>query len=272
MAAGSSELFPPSPRVIYSKAPLIQVICQLRFPSLLSIESKPPGDFQERIRRHFPLLEKATNPVPVEFPAEIVRMIQAQVSPTSYQFMTEDRFSTVTLTPDSLALSTTDYDQWEHFRDQLRVPLAALIDIYDPSFFSRIGLRYQDAIDRAALGLEDIPWSRLLRKDILGELALPQFEANLEQVANSTIRIKLPDGSGSLILRRGLVNLQERKEICYMIDFDFFAEEKTEVADAESTLDHFNAMAGDAFRWCITDTLRDALGPRELATASARSV
>ncbi len=272
MATSSAELFPPSLRVIYDNAPLIQVICQLRFPSLLSIESKPPVDFQERIRGHFPLLEKVTNPLPVELPREIVQMIQAQASAISYEFLTEDRSSTVTLTPESLALSTKNYKQWEHFREQLRVPLAALNDIYRPSFFSRIGLRYQDAIDRAVLGLQDIPWSKLLRKDILGELALPQFETNLEQVANRTIRVSIPDGSGSLIMRHGLAELKERKDICYMIDIDFFTEQKTEVENAENTLDHFNTMAGSAFRWFITDTLRDALGPRELAAASGRGV
>jgi uncharacterized protein (TIGR04255 family) len=144
------------------------------------------------------------------------------------------------------------------------VPLAALNELYQPSFFSRIGLRYQDAIDRSAIGLQDLPWSKLLRQDILGELASPQFESNLEDVANRTIRVRIPDGSGSVLMRHGLGNLQGRQEVCYMIDLDFFTEQRTEVAHAEATLNHFNTMAGRAFRWCITDTLRDALGPNEL--------
>lgn len=264
MVEGFTELFPPSPRVVYSKAPLVQVICQLRFPSLLSIESRPPADFQERIRSLFPLLEKAANPLPIELPPEVVQMIRAQASAITYQFLTEDRASTVTLTPDSLALSTGKYTRWEIFRDQLAVPLAALNEIYRPSFFSRIGLRYQDAIDRSALGLQNVPWSQLLRPDILGELALPQFESNLEHVANRTIRLRIPDGTGSVLIRHGLGNLQGRQEPCYMIDLDFFAEQRTEVGNAERMLNHFNAMAGRAFRWCISDLLRDALGPNEL--------
>ena len=261
----STELFPPSARVIYSKAPLIQVIGQLRFPSLLSIERQPPAEFQERIRDHFPLLERVTNPLPVELPPEIVQMIRGQVGANSYQFLTEDHGTIVTLAPDSLALSTSKYTRWETFRDQLRVPLAALNEIYRPSFFSRIGLRYQDAIDRAALNLHGTPWSKLLRQEILGELALPQFEANLEQVANRSLRIKIPNSTGSVLMRHGLASLQGREEMCYMIDIDLFTEQKTEVANAEPTLNHFNEMAGRAFRWCITDTLRNALGPEKLA-------
>lgn len=269
MTERSAELFPPSPRVVYSRVPLVQVICQLRFPSLLSIESKPPVEFQEQVRSHFPLLEKVASPLPVDLPPELVQMIRAQGSPISYQFLTEDRASTVTLTPESVALSTSKYTQWECFRDQLRVPLAALNGIYQPSFFLRIGLRYQNAIDRTRLGLQDTPWSKLLRQEILGELALPQFEVNLEQLANRAFRVRIPDGSGSMLMRHGLGNLQGSPEICYMIDADFFTEQRTEVANATRTLDHFNTMAGRAFRWCITETLRDALGPNELAPAAS---
>jgi uncharacterized protein (TIGR04255 family) len=259
------ELFPPSPRVIYTRAPLIEVICQLRFPPLLSIESKPPVDFQERIRDHFPLLEKASS-LPAGLPMEVAQVVQG-TGRSNYQFLTEDRSTVVTLSSDSIALSTTRYTRWEDFRGQLRAPLAALREIYKPSFFSRIGLRYRNAIDRVQLGLRNIPWSELLRKEILGELAVPQFEASLEQVANRTLRLRIPDGSGSVMMRHGLGTVQGRSEISYVVDLDFFVERKAEVADAERTLDHFNGMAGCAFRWCITDTLRNALVPNELPAA-----
>jgi uncharacterized protein (TIGR04255 family) len=265
MPASADELFPPSSRVIYGKAPLIQVICQLRFPSLLSIESQPPADFQERIRNRFPLLERGRSDLPADLPQEVLQAIGAQIPAVEYRFLTEDRVSTVTLTPQSLALSTNRYERWEHFLGQLRAPLTALNEIYKPSFFSRVGLRYTDVIDRERLGLQNTPWSRLLNPHILGELELPQFENWLDKIANRTIRVKIPDGSGSVLMRHGLGNVQGRKEICYTIDFDFSTEPKTEVQDAEAILNHFNAMAGWAFRWCITDTLRNALNPVDLA-------
>src|SRR5256885_3722562 len=54
----ADQLFPDSPRVIYGKAPLTAVICQLRFPPILRIESTVPADFQERVRTQFPLLDR----------------------------------------------------------------------------------------------------------------------------------------------------------------------------------------------------------------------
>ena len=68
MPTSSNELFPSSPREIYEKAPLIQVVCQLRFPPVLRIESQIPADFQERIRARFPLFERNSPPLAAPLP------------------------------------------------------------------------------------------------------------------------------------------------------------------------------------------------------------
>ena len=38
----------------YAKGQLIEVICQLRFPTILSIDTREPADFQETVRAAFP--------------------------------------------------------------------------------------------------------------------------------------------------------------------------------------------------------------------------
>ena len=38
---------PDNRRYAYGKAQLIEVICQLRFPTILSIDTREPADFQE---------------------------------------------------------------------------------------------------------------------------------------------------------------------------------------------------------------------------------
>jgi uncharacterized protein (TIGR04255 family) len=261
------ELFPPSPREVYERAPLIQVACELRFPHILKIE-QPPVEFQERIRQRFPLFEKGAAiqlPQGQALSPEVLQIINAQLgSGTAYQFLTEDRVATVSLTPGAMALSTTKYTTWQAFVAELNHPLAALDDCFRPSFFSRIGLRYIDAINRDELGLANRTWSDLLRPEILGELAFPTFESFVESVGHQ-LQLKLPDGSGSVTLRYGYANVQGKPGLSYMIDFDFFQSEKTEVRDARTVLDHFNRLAGRAFRRCIRDALRDALRPRPLA-------
>ena len=47
-------LFSDRPRTHYEKTLAHEVICQLRFPTILSINNVEPADFQERIREDFP--------------------------------------------------------------------------------------------------------------------------------------------------------------------------------------------------------------------------
>ena len=43
-------LYSDHPRVHYHKAQLAEVICQFRFPAILSIGAKEPVEFQEAVR------------------------------------------------------------------------------------------------------------------------------------------------------------------------------------------------------------------------------
>src|SRR5258708_12324597 len=51
-------LFPESERVIYDKNPLQQVICQLRFPPILRINTEVPVAFQERVKQDYPFYQE----------------------------------------------------------------------------------------------------------------------------------------------------------------------------------------------------------------------
>ena len=48
---------------IYEKHQLVETICQLRFPTILSIDAKEPADFQDRIRADFPRYHLQMDPV-----------------------------------------------------------------------------------------------------------------------------------------------------------------------------------------------------------------
>lgn len=262
-----NELFPITPRVIYANAPLVEVVCQLRFPQILRIEGQVPAEFQDRIRNVFPLFQRGGVSLFQQVPAELAQLINSNVNAVNHQFLTEDRSATVTLTPGSIALSTTAYRRWEQFRDQLQQPLLALIEIYRPSFFERVGLRYVNSIERGRLNLTERRWSELLSPKILGELSIPQFESHLED-ARRILRIKMPGEAGSVLLQHGLGTVQGRSETGYTIDFDFYTAEKTEVQNAAAILDSFHERAGRAFRWCITDLLHNALQPNTVGVGS----
>ena len=66
--------FPDTPRVIYNKNPLAEVICQLRFPSILLIDAGLPAGFQERIRAMYPLFADRGEQGPI-VPSEFGKLL-----------------------------------------------------------------------------------------------------------------------------------------------------------------------------------------------------
>lgn len=254
-------------RVIYNKNPLVQVVCQLRFPAILRIDSEQPVEFQERIRKQYPILREKPAGTS-QIPQEIIQQLSPEIIDSffdagdkAYEFATENNTWIVGLTRNFIVLTANEYTHWEQFKEHLQESLDALIDIYDPSFFSRIGLRYQNVINRSKLGLDDVSWAELLNTHIAGELAasdVGDLGGEIKDVARITL-IQLKD-VGQVHMQYGLTDDDE--EPGYLIDNDFFTNERTEVSDGIARLDHFNKENRKLFRWCITEKLHTAMEPR----------
>ena len=259
--------FPEAPRVLYELNPLDEVICQLRFPPVLRIETEVPSLFQERIRASFPFYEaKPSLKLPPGLPADVVSsLVQGTLlgqGPT-HEFSSADKQWVISLTREFLALTCRRYERWERFREMLRRPLEALLAIYAPSFYTRIGLRYIDLIQRSVLGLSNVGWDELLEPWIAGPFGSPVVSRDVAHAASDFL-IALPETDSSLRVRHGIVRQPDSQEVCYLIDGDFFHERQTETTNVFSRLDALNRQAGLFFRWCIRDRLHEAMRPRPL--------
>jgi len=252
--------FPNSERVIYEINPIREVICQLRFPPILKIDTETPAAFQELIRTDFPLyaMQPAIK-LPPDFPMEMFMPMGG--SQTLHQFISKDGNWKTSLTRDFLSLHSRTYTRWEDFKTHLDGPLKALKMLYSPSFFVRIGLRYQDAIHRSTLGVSEKSWSDLLAPWIAGVLSSENVSDDL-LASTSKLMIRLPDGRSCVQVNHGLAIDQPTSETCYFIDADFFDAQQVETLDALPRLDFLNRQAGLFFRWCIKDLLHVAMRPR----------
>src|SRR5687768_11704205 len=143
-------LFEDKARVLYTRNPLEEVICQLRFPTILRITSEPPAKFQEAIRQQFPVLnERRDSPIkglPAELRAIFPTELLGGASSVAFDFVSEDESLTASLTKDFLALSARKYERWEDFRKVLLDVWGAVCQEYKPAFISRVGLRYRNVI------------------------------------------------------------------------------------------------------------------------------
>lgn len=133
-------------RVIYKKNPLIEVILQVKFPTILSINAKEPAEFQDAIREEYPDYQLA-----IENEQEIniaiggdnllPSIIQRQQH-KNHNFISEDKRYKINLTSGFISLSTINYTRWEDMLSHFLTPFNTFLKIYRPPFFERIGLRY----------------------------------------------------------------------------------------------------------------------------------
>jgi uncharacterized protein (TIGR04255 family) len=261
-------LFPESDRVKYAKYPLVDVLCQLMFPTILRINADPPVAFQERIRHLYPYYQQrqvSQNLIPEGLakiiPPDILQELGTS-GPPIYDFASEDQAHIVTLTNEGISLTSRLYTRYADFRQRFLDVVVALQEVYNPHAYVRIGLRYRNLLIRSELEVEDVPWSELLQPYISGLLAAPNIGEFVTGTSEAAL-MTLPEG-GQLRLQHGLVQLQsEQPEMAYLIDGDFYIrpENKTEVEDAFQILDKFNGEAARLLRWCISDRLATAMEP-----------
>lgn len=263
--------FPIAQRVIYQTNPLEQVICQLRFPPNLRIDAEIPVNFQDRIRMEFPNYSE-TSEIKLELPPgvkgavvppEIISQMLQSSGGKNYEFSSEDGIWKINLTRAFIALTTTKYERWEHFKEKLAVPLQALIDAYAPSHFSRVGLRYVDVVRRSALNLQGVDWKELIQPHVLGILA-SQDVGNKVAAFESRHEIGLSDEQSVVRIVMRLSETPETGELCYVIDSDFYNTTKIQISEAISKLDFLSARGTRLFQWCITERLHNAMGPKPL--------
>lgn len=267
--------FPDSERVVYRRNPLVEVICQLRFPTILKISAEPPVAFQERIREEYPLLTERYPEVNVEVPpgvppavAELVKGTIPKRKLIGYDFVSSDDKWKVSLTRDFLSLSTMEYTRWEDFRRHLSGPFAALVDVYRPAFITRIGLRYQDLVQRSLLGIpEATKWSELIKPHISGVHAVPELDGAVEEFMGQLL-ITLPGFNSKVRVNYGIAQRDGSTEKCFLIDSDYHTDERAQHDAVGGILDYFNKQSGRLFRWCIEPKLHEAMDPESIQTTS----
>ena len=257
--------FPEVERVTYRTNLIDEVICQFRFPPILKIEAGTPAEFQDRIRDRYPLYRvKASIPLIPGVPENLTGKLRGfPFGPTSkvHEFLSKDETWILSLAVDSIALTCRKYERWEKFKEYFAEPLTALRDLYRPSFYSRIGLRYRDLIHRSKVGLSDVNWNDLLEPWIVGPYSSTLKTDDIEHSVHQYI-IKLPGKGTKVIVNSGMV--QQFEEQCCVIDADFFSGEPTELPDADTQIDFLHTQARYFWRWSIKERLHLALGPKSV--------
>lgn len=253
------------PHCVYAANQLAQVICQLRFPEILSISELAPASFQEQIRSEFPQYIRLVEPLPPHITGTVGNFsVENQPATVNHRFTSADGVWHVNLTSKFISLTCTNYSCWEDFASKLDKPLAAFIQIYRPAYFERIGLRYLNFISRFELGLSDRPFRELFRSCYLGllsdesvsEAGTTRSSTDAELALRGGCRAKIHAGPG-MVKKNG----KNDREVKFIFDQDLYMPGKIAVNLSAASLQTLHSQAFSIFRGAITDTLHDALEP-----------
>lgn len=251
-------------RVRYEKSPLIEVIFQLRFPTILSINSLPPVEFQEKIRAQYPFYnEQIEKQGAIFFNPQIeATSLQKTAENKNYAFVSEDNQVKINLTPSFMAISTMRYTQWEDFKKHIDFVVPVFEEIYKPAFYTRIGLRYTDIITRSDLGLEEFKWTDLMKPHVLGMIT-PEQENGVKAYLSETEYETIIPG----ILSKAhfeFVHVDEKTEISLLIDCDYYDMEITKLSMVNEKAELLHKASSQFIQKAITKKLHNAMQPVEI--------
>lgn len=245
------------------RSPLAEVVCQVRFPPILSIAERTPVAFQDRIRKRFPEYEVEEG---FMFRVDMASgSLSAPPAPQqsvarTYKFSSRKRGTVATLAIDFFALSTSRYIVWEEFANDLRLLTDAVRGIYDPSHATRIGLRYINHLVPANLGLDSV--------GAVIDLLQPELTALFrtsawDEPSEASVQLVLNDDEvgGRLGFRMG--KRSENLQFSLLLDFDYFEEneEGLPLEELVERCDRYHRVIYDAFRWSIAEDGLNVFAP-----------
>lgn len=263
--------FDKDKRVKFRRSPLDEVICQLRFPTILKIDQNLPVDFQSLIEERFPYVNDGidmSEPIETRFSGgqELsfnVAINSLQQQRKFYSFSNEDNDTSVMLTRNSLSLSTQKYDCWENFRLLINFVLKAFVQCYGKKELTRVGIRYINAVSRK---FADTPWSDLIDKRLLGMMCDSDIGGYVKGL-NSTLFLKYDDSSVNMQVRSGIflkTNSNPAQEV-FLIDCDSFSIVKSDTDNVMALLERLHDKPSIFLRHAITEKLYKIMEPEEIS-------
>ena len=95
---------------------------------------------------------------------------------------------------------------------------------------------------------------------------MPELDGHLDESVGQAL-IRLPRFGGKVRMNFGIATAVDTAEKSFLIDSDFYSDERTTTDAIYDTLNYFNKQSGRLFRWCVTDRLQDAMRPQPVDSA-----
>jgi uncharacterized protein (TIGR04255 family) len=247
----------PLRRIHLEAAPLVKVIVQLRFPSLAVLRDESVTDrFASDFSKDYPVIQEQRG---ANFLLTPTGLAQQPSNQRIWSLRSGDELWKLTFGEDMLALDSSVYPKRREFVTRFAQAVEKLVELADPPYFERLGLRYSNRID----DLEFIfgPLKKMIRMEVQGPLAT-EPPGNIA-VKHSLFDSIFIDGDYSIQTRcgvmppRGVLDLEIPvvEANTWVLDIDSYVEKRMHFAPSEvaSKVYDLADRAYRMFRWVVND-------------------
>jgi len=238
------------PATHFRRNVLQQVVCELRFPTLMELGSpKPPRAFVDALRKDYPHLE-TNNEVTIGLG------VASSLPSHAHVLRSLRRDWSVSIKQSMLTIETSNYVDHADMRKRVLRVVDIASKIIDTDFFTRIGMRYINIV-----GNGEDPVSGWINEALVAPLQRGQFSG----VAEYAGKLLVSSADGGCLLQHGIKPKQATSKKSqddfipeYLIDIDSFRNE-IEIADTADAIDSINRQAYSMFDWAIGPKTRQFL-------------
>ncbi len=245
--------------VVYDRAPLVTVLCQLKFTPVLSLFTRAGvTGFQAGLRDEYPRFLAPRRDANIAMTPE---GIEVGASAPVWRMADQSEEWTVGLSVDFVSLETSQYKDSHDFLGRLQHVLHVLHGTVRPSDSTRVGLRKISAIPLPDT-LQTQSLQGIVREEMLGPLCVAAFPT---PIANFEGHLQfIEDDTNVLMINYGLKKIREDPNLSYVLDCDYFTERpfKIDGGDVMEVLEHFSSGMTSFFHWALEPEYLSTLGPR----------
>ncbi|HAG99282.1 MAG TPA: hypothetical protein DCL75_10595 [Ktedonobacter sp.] len=251
--------------VQFSKAPLRQVIGQMRFTIMPRFgQDTFIAGFQQAIRATYP---KVAREAAVTYQLSSTG-IQPNMGEKLWRFSTRDLRWSVVIGESAITLESRDYNSMNDFLNRFRFLLKMAKEQLEVTDRLRLGLRYINEVRYP--GAESLAeWRTLLNPEFVSCDASELLGGKVDHTIQE-LQVHRPDGV--LAVRHGLLNgivvaplapEQPATGPFYLIDLDYFdmTECELEIPATIQQMQEYNDVMYRFFRWTLSKKLYDYLEP-----------
>lgn len=209
-------------------SPLDLVVCQIRHDRDSSAaDPKKALKIRDALDGAYPVMDEMSDTeLAVAGNAKGVQSVQHGTRTSGWKLQSPDGEWTVVVTPESYALETSRYLDWDDFAERLHHLTDAVADQFDITIQKRLGLRYVDRISAADIERPQ-EWEPWIHPTLLGPILHPGFGAAVKAM-QGTVTFDVEDAN-QVVLRHGIVKTGD-DGWSYLLDHDCFHDEAVEFA------------------------------------------